>query len=96
MTNSQTFIRSSSSISGANTLAAMWSRSESGQKRQHKESPSSMAASTLVASSISCSQSDRKRRKSATSLPPSMQKMTLIGTKHNPYPIEWMDIAIAD
>ncbi len=93
---SQTTIRSSSSISGANTLASMWSRSGSGQKRQHKESPSSMAASTLGASSISCSQSNRKRWKSATSLPPSMQQMTLIGTKHDPPATEQMDIAIAD
>jgi hypothetical protein len=74
----------------------MWSRSVSGQKRQHKESPSSMAASTLVAMSISCSQSNRKRWKSATSLPPSMQQMTLIGTKHDPHATEWMEIAIAD
>jgi hypothetical protein len=66
-------MRSSSSIFGANTLAGMWSRSESGQKQQHKESPSSTAASTLVASSLSFSQSNRKRWKSASSLPPSMQ-----------------------
>jgi hypothetical protein len=74
----------------------MWSKSESGQKQQHKESPSSMAASTSVASSISCSLSYSKRWKSATSLPPSMQQMTLIGTKHDPHATEWMDIAIAD
>jgi hypothetical protein len=74
----------------------MWSSSASGQTQQHKESPSSMAASTSVASSISCSQSDRKRWKSATSLPPSMQQMMLIGTKHDPHATEWMDIAIAD
>ena len=74
----------------------MWSRSESGQKRQHKESPSSMAASTLVASSISRSSSYSKRWKSATSLPPSMQQMMLIGTKHDPHATERMDIAIAD
>ncbi len=74
----------------------MWSKSESGQKRQHKESPSSMAASTLVASSISGSPSYNKRWKLATSLPPSMQQMTLIGTKHDPHATEWMDIAIAD
>jgi hypothetical protein len=74
----------------------MWSRSESGQNWQHKESPSSMAASTLLASSISCSQSDRKRWKSATSLPPSMQQMTLIRTKHDPHITERMDIVIAD
>jgi hypothetical protein len=74
----------------------MWSRSESRQKRQHKESPYSMAASTLVVSSISCSQSDRQRWKSATSLPPSMQQMMLIGTKHDPHATEQMDIAIAD
>ncbi len=74
----------------------MWSRSESGQKRQHKESPSSIVASTLVASSISGSSSYSKRWKSATSLPPSMQQMTLIGTKHDPPATEWMDIAIAD
>ncbi len=92
----KTTIRSSSSISGANTLAAMWARSESRQKRQHKESPSSMAASTLVVSSISCSSSYSKRWKSATSLPPSMQQMTLIGTQHDPHATEWMDIAITD
>jgi hypothetical protein len=74
----------------------MWSRSESGQKQQHEESPSSMAASTLGQSSISCSQFGRKRWKSATSLPPSMQQMTLIGTKHDPHATEQMDIAIAD
>jgi hypothetical protein len=74
----------------------MWSRSESGQKRQHKESPSSMAASTLVVSSMSVSQSNRKRWKSATSLPPSMQQMKLIGIKHDPHATEQMDIAIAD
>jgi hypothetical protein len=74
----------------------MWSKSESRQKRQHKESPSSTAASTLVVSSISFSQSDRKRWKSATSLPSSMQQMMLIGTKHEPHAIEWMDIAMAD
>jgi hypothetical protein len=74
----------------------MWSRSATGQKRQHQESPSSMAASTLVASSILCSQSDSKRWKSATSLPPSMQQMTLIGTKHDPHATEQMYIAIAD
>jgi hypothetical protein len=45
---------------------------------------------------MSCSQSDRKRWKSATSLPPSMQKMMLIGTKHDPHATEQMDIAIAD
>jgi hypothetical protein len=96
LTNSQTTFRSSSSISGANTLAAMRSRSESGQKRQHKESPSSMAAFPSVASFISRSLSYSKRWKSATSLPPSMQQMTLIGTKHDPHATEWMDIAIAD
>ncbi len=96
LTNSQTTIRSSSSISGENTLAAMWSRSESGQKWQHKESPSSMAASTLVASSIFCSSSYSKRWKSVTSLPPSMQQMMLIGTKHDPHATQRMDIAIAD
>jgi hypothetical protein len=74
----------------------MWSRSESGQKQQHKELPSSTAASTLVASSMSCSQSGCKRWKSATSLPPSMQQMMLIGIKHDPHATEWMDIAIAD
>jgi hypothetical protein len=75
----------------------MWSRSESGQKRQHEESPSSMAASTLlVASSISRSSSYSKRWKSATSLPPSMQQMMRIGTKHDPHATEQMDIAIAD
>jgi hypothetical protein len=74
----------------------MWSRSESGQKRQHDESPSSMAASTLVASAISRSSSYSKRWKSATSLPPSMQQMTLIGTKHDLHATERMDIAIAD
>jgi hypothetical protein len=73
----------------------MWSRSASGQKRQHEESPSSMGASTLVASSMSFSQSDCKRWKSATSLPPSMQQMMLIGTKHDPHATERMDIAIA-
>ncbi len=93
---SQTTIRSSSSISSANTLAAMWSRSESRQKRQQKESPSSMAASTLVANSISCSLSYSKRWKSASSLPPSMQQMTLIGTKHDPHATEGMDVAIVD
>ncbi len=45
---------------------------------------------------MSCSQSDRKRWKSATSLPPSMQQMTLIRTKHDPLATERMDIAIAD
>jgi hypothetical protein len=54
-----------------------------------------MAASTLVASSISRSLSYSKRWKSVTSLPPSMQQMTLIGTKHDPHASEWMDIAIA-
>jgi hypothetical protein len=96
LTNSQTPIRSSSAISGANTLAAMWSRSESGQKRQHKESPSSMVASILVASSISCSSSYSKRWKSVTSLPPTMQQIMLIGIKHDPHATEQMDIAIAD
>jgi hypothetical protein len=74
----------------------MWSRSEFGQKRQHKESPSSMAASTLVVSSISPSSFYSKRWKSATSLPPSMQPMMLIGTKHDLHATEQMDIAIAD
>jgi hypothetical protein len=74
----------------------MWSKSDSRQKRQYKESPFSMAASTLVASSISHSSSYSKRWKSATSLPPRMQQMTLIGTKHDPHAIEQMDIAIAD
>jgi hypothetical protein len=37
-----------------------------------------------------------KDGKSATSLPPSMQQMTLIGTKHDPHATERMDIAIAD
>ncbi len=74
----------------------MWSRSESGKKQQHKESLSSMAASTFVSSSLSFSQSDCKRWKSATSLPPSMQQMTLIGTKHDPHATEWMDTIIAD
>jgi hypothetical protein len=74
----------------------MWSKSESRQKRQYEELPSSMAASTLVASSISRSSSYSKRWKSATSLPPSMQQMTLIGTKHDPHAKERMDIAIAD
>jgi hypothetical protein len=74
----------------------MWPRSESGQKWQHKESPYSMASSTLVASSISCSQFDRKRWKSATSPPPSMQQMTLIGTKHDPHATARTAIVIAD
>jgi hypothetical protein len=74
----------------------MWSKSESRQKWQYKESLSSMAASTLVASSISCSSSYSKRWKSATSLPPNMPQMTLIGNKHDPHATEWMDIAIAD
>jgi hypothetical protein len=73
----------------------MGSKSESGQKGQHEESPSSMAASTSVVSSISRSPSYSKRRKSATSLPPSMQQMMLIGTKHDPHATERMDIAIA-
>ncbi len=55
-----------------------------------------MAAFTLVASSMSFSQSDRKRWKSVTSLPPSIQQMMLIGTKHDPHATEQMDIAIAD
>jgi hypothetical protein len=74
----------------------MWSRSESRQKWQHKESPSSIAASTLVSSSLPFSQSDRKRWKSATLLPPSMQQMMLIVTKHDPHATEQIDIAIAD
>jgi hypothetical protein len=74
----------------------MWSKSESGQKQQHKESPSSTAASTLVANSMSFSQSNCKRWKSTTSLPPSMQQMMLIGTKHDPHATERMNIAIAD
>jgi hypothetical protein len=74
----------------------MWLRSESGQKGQHEESPSSMAASTLVASSIFHSSSYSKRWKSVTSLPPSMQQMMLIGTKHDPHATERMDIAILD
>jgi hypothetical protein len=36
------------------------------------------------------------RWKSATSLPPSMQQMTLIGTKHDPHATELMDISIVD
>ncbi len=55
-----------------------------------------MAASTLVASSMSFSQSNPKRWKSATSLPPNMQQMMLIGTKHDPHATERMDIDIAD
>jgi hypothetical protein len=55
-----------------------------------------MAASTLVASSISLSPSYSKRWKSATSLPPSMQQMMLIGTKHDPHASKRMDIAIVD
>jgi hypothetical protein len=74
----------------------MWSKSESGQKRQYEESPSSMAASTLLASFISGSSSYSKRWKSATSIPPSMQQMTLIGTKHDPHATERMGIAIAE
>jgi hypothetical protein len=74
----------------------MWSRSESGQKWQHEESPYSMAASTLVASSLSHFSSYSKRWKSVSSLPPSVQQMTLIGTKHDPHAIERMDSAIAD
>jgi hypothetical protein len=64
--------------------------------RQHKESPSSTAASTLLANSMSCSQSNHKRWKSATSLSPNMQQMMLIGSKHDPHATEQMDIAIAD
>jgi hypothetical protein len=45
---------------------------------------------------MSFSQSDHKRWKSATSLPPSMQQMTLIETKHDPHATEQMDIVIAD
>jgi hypothetical protein len=74
----------------------MWSKSESRQKRQYKESLSSMAASTSVASSISRSSSYSKRWNPATSLPPSMQQMMLIGTKHGPHATERMDIAISD
>jgi hypothetical protein len=55
-----------------------------------------MAASPSVASSISRSPSYSKSWKSTTSLPPSMQQMTLIGTKHDPHTTEQMDIAIAD
>ncbi len=74
----------------------MWSKNESGQKRQYKESPTSMAASTLVASSLLRSSSYSKIWKSATSLPPSMQQKMLIETKHYPQATERMDIAIAD
>jgi hypothetical protein len=55
-----------------------------------------MAAFTLVASSISCSSSYSKRWKSATSLPPSMQQMMVIGTKHDTHATERMEIAIAN
>jgi hypothetical protein len=54
-----------------------------------------MAASILIASSVSCSQSDPKRWKSANLLTPSMQQMMLIGTKHDPHATDRMDIAIA-
>ncbi len=54
-----------------------------------------MAASTLVASSISRSSSYSTSWKSAILLPPSMQQMMLIGTKHDPHATEGMDIAIA-
>jgi hypothetical protein len=46
--------------------------------------------------SISRSSSYSKRWKSVTSLPPTMQQMMLIGTKHDPHATERMDIAIAD
>jgi hypothetical protein len=74
----------------------MWSKSESKQKQLHKESPSSMAASTSAASSISRSPSYSKRWKSATLLPPSMQQMMLIEIEHDPHATEWIDIAITD
>jgi hypothetical protein len=45
---------------------------------------------------MSCSQSDHKRWKSATTYPLIMQQMTLIGTKHDPHATEQMDITFAD
>ncbi len=44
---------------------------------------------------MSFSQSNPKRWKSATSLPPSIQQMMLMETKHDPHATERMDIVIA-
>jgi hypothetical protein len=70
----------------------MWSKSESGQKG-NKSNHLFNGCIHLGGKFISRSPSYSKRWKLATSFPPSMQQMMLIGTKHA---TEWMDIAIAD
>ena len=90
--------RSTSSVmSGANTLAAMWAtpgNDASQRKRPFEESPNSGVESTSAASSLS--HYDKKRWIAATTAPPRMSQLTLVGTKHDPAASDRMDIAVAD
>ena len=90
--------RSTSSVmSGANTLAALFAtpgNDASQQKRPFEESPNSGVESISAASSLS--HIDKKRWMAATTAPPRMSQLTLVGTKHDPAASNRMDIAVAD
>ena len=90
--------RSTSSVlSGANTLAAMWAtpgNDPSLQKQPFEESPNSGVESISAASYLS--HTDKKRWITANTAPPRMSQLTLVGTKHDPAASDCMDIAVAD
>ena len=84
-------------MSGANTLAAMWAtpgNDASQRKRPFEESPNSGVESISAASTLS--HTDKKRWITATTAPPRMSQLTLVGTKHDPAASDRMDIAVAD
>ena len=90
--------RSTSSVlSGANTLAAMWAtpgNDASQRKQAFEESPNSGVESISAASTLS--RTDKKRWIAATTAPPRMSQLTFVGTKHDPAASDRMDIAVAD
>ena len=90
--------RSTSSVmSGANTLAALFAtpgNEASQRKRPFEESPNSGVESISAASSLS--HTDKKRWFAASAAPPRMSQLTLVGTKHDPVASDRMDIAVAD
>ena len=64
------------------------------RKRPFEESPNSGVESTSAASSLS--HYDKKRWIAATTAPPRMSQLTLVGTKHDPAASDRMDIAVVD
>jgi hypothetical protein len=85
-------------MSGANTLATLCATTPgnhaSQRKRPIEESPNSGVESISASSSLS--HTDKKRWIAATTAPPRMSQLTLLGTKHDPAASDRMDIAVAD